>query len=152
MLNNYDYGNNIVCECIDFCDLNESNKYDLAIAWIFLYAYNQSSDDCLERINKIHNLLKSDGKVIFSMKSKEDCFYKMFEKNEYGVINNTIYNTLGTIYHSQQEIVSLMNESNFKIDYMEKCGRNHTLKWKNINSNEEWGKFNLDLYEDWWAI
>ena len=39
-------------ECIDFNNMNDSTGYDVAIAWNFLYAYNESLDTCSERIKK----------------------------------------------------------------------------------------------------
>lgn len=140
------------CECRDFGEISEKGAYDLVIAWNFLYAYNRSINDCLERIKKIHELLKTNGKVLLSLKSTEDVFNKMFKKDKDGLINNTIYNTPGNIFLSQKETVQLMNEAGFDIDYLEKFSRSHTLDWREIGQNKEWENANLNLFEDWYAV
>lgn len=139
------------CECKDFCEINETEAYDLVIAWNFLYAYNHSIDDCLKRIKKIYELLKTNGKVILSLKSTDDVFNKIFKKDE-GLINNTIYNTPGNIFLSQKEVVRLIDAGGFDIDYIEKFSRGHTLDWREIRQNKEWENINLELFEDWYAV
>ena len=68
-----DYPNEkLKVERVDFWDMDEKNAYDLIIAWNFLYAYNNKLEDCADRIKKIYTMLKSDGKVIMSLKSNED--------------------------------------------------------------------------------
>lgn len=146
------YSDNLTCVSADFDKFEDDKKYDLVVAWDFLYAYNKSINVCQERLNKINNLLKPSGKIIFSMKTPDDIFCKTLEKDENGVINNPFYGSPGTIYFSREEIVNLMNASNFEIEYIERFSRNHTMKWKNINGNENWKKADLDIYEDWWAI
>ena len=140
------------CECKDFCEMNEKETYDLAIAWNFLYAYNHTVNDCLERIKKIHDLLKPNGKALFSLKSTDDIFNRIFKKDCNGLINNTAYNVPGNIFLSKKEVVQLMDKVGFDIDYLEKFSRSHTLNWKELCSNKEWETTNLELFEDWYAV
>lgn len=151
VLKNYDT-NQYHLECIDFNQMDDSTGYDVAIAWNFLYAYNESLDTCAKRIQKIYELLKPNGKIILSLRSTDDTFHTMYEKDKNGLINNTLYDAPGCVFYSQHGVADLMNQCNFEIDYLEKFSRNHNRNWKNIKGNNEWEKADLELYEDWWAI
>lgn len=142
----------IQVECADFLRVSEKEMYDLVIAWHCLYAYNNSLDDCPNKIRKIHTLLKPNGKIIMSLKSKEDSLFKTGNRKENGLMDNAAYNTPGYVFYSQEEMVEVITECGFAIDYIEKFSRSHTLKRQTFTTNEMWKNVELDTQEYWYAI
>ena len=136
----------------DFLLMQNTVMYDCVIAWNFLYAYNESKDDCSIKLKKIHDVLKTNGKLIINIRNMEDSSRFQGEKGKNGTIINKVYNAWGYVFFSQSEIVKLMQECGFKIDYMEKYSRCHMLNWKDNTSNEMWEDAELNISEVWYAI
>ncbi len=153
LLNEY-LNKKLQVECADFLNMNETNAYDLIVAWNFLYAYNDKPEDCTDRLKKIVTMLKGGGKVTMSLKSDEDSWKTSGVKRGggSGVIDNPLYDAPGYVFYSQDEMVDAISECGLAIDYFEKFSRTYAMDWKNLSSNEEWKSKKLDVNEVWYAI
>ncbi|MGY3189335.1 class I SAM-dependent methyltransferase [Lysinibacillus sp. TE18511] len=139
-------------ECIDFLEMPDKEMYDLIIAWHCLYAYNNDPADCPNKICIIRDMLKTNGKIIMSLKSDDDSLLSSGSIRENGLIDNKIYNTPGYIFYSQSEMIDMITKCGFKIDYIEKFSRVHKIDRKNIITNEMWKNTELDVNENWYAV
>ncbi len=129
--------------------------FDVIVAWHFAYAYNQTQEDCITKMKKIHQLLSNNGKLFISFRTRNNSIFqkdaKEISKNVY---NNEKYNIQGYVFFDFTEIIDVVSSCGFKVDWMALEENNYCQGYTNGGHywKNNWRSTQLDFVNSWWDM